>query len=104
MDINKLLEKIEKLEARILELEARILELETENSALKNKVSSLESKLARYENLDSSNSSKPPSKDYKKKNIPRIKGFRNSGGQTGHKGSTLQKLEHADEVIHCNPD
>ncbi len=97
MDINKLLEKIEKLEARILELE-------TENSALKNKVSSLESKLARYENLDSSNSSKPPSKDYKKKNIPRIKGFRNSGGQTGHKGSTLQKLEHADEVIHCNPD
>jgi regulator of replication initiation timing len=43
LDINKLLEKIEKLEARILELEA-------ENSALKNKVSSLVPNGARFYN------------------------------------------------------
>ena len=69
-------------------------------AALEKKCSELEAKLARYENLDSSNSSKPPSQDFKKnKNLPRIKGFRDSGGQPGHKGTTLQKVEHVDEVI-----
>ena len=97
MDLEILLAKIEKLEARIVELE-------TENRQLRNKVSELETKLARYENLDSSNSSKPPSQDYKKKNLPRVKSFRDSGGQTGHKGTTLQKVEHPDEIIDCNPD
>jgi transposase len=90
LDTETLLRELSELKAKYAELEKKYLELE--------------SKLARYENLDSSNSSKAPSQDYKKKNLPRIKSFRDSGGQTGHKGSTLQKVEHVDEVINCNPE
>ena len=86
------------------EILRRLEALEKENHELRVKVAELEAKLARYENIDSSNSSKPPSQDYKKKHLPKVKSFRNSGGQPGHKGSTLQKVEHVDEVIECNPE
>ena len=78
--------------------------LEEENKQLKEEVAQLKQRLQRYENLDSSNSSKPPSQDYKKKHLPRVKSFRNSGGQPGHKGSTLQRVEHVDEIIECKPE
>lgn len=100
----EILIRLNRLEQENQELKVEIQSLRKENSELKQKVSELESKLLRYENLDSSNSSKPPSQDYKKKNLPRIKSFRDSGGQSGHKGSTLQKVEHVDEIIECNPD
>ena len=44
-------------------LELRIAELESENAELKKENAELKSKLAKYEKKDSSNSSKPPSKD-----------------------------------------
>lgn len=79
-------------------------EMKAKYAALEKKCFELEAKLARYENIDSSNSSKPPSQDYKKKHLPRVKSFRNPGGQPGHKGSTLQKVEHVDEIVECNPE
>jgi transposase len=100
----EILDRLNRLEQENQELKEEVQSLRKENSELKQKVFELESKLARYENLDSSNSSKPPSQDYKKKNLPKVKGFRDSGGQPGHKGSTLQKVEHVDQVIECSPD
>ena len=61
-------------------------------------------------NLNSSNSSRPPSSDglRKKKTVPnlRSKTGKKSGGQLGHKGNTLEMVEDADDVVvhkvmHC---
>jgi transposase len=65
---------------------------------LENRIEELESQLAK----DSHNSSKPPSSDgYKKpKNAnKRKKSNRKPGGQKGHKGNTLQKVDNPDHTI-----
>ena len=65
---------------------ARITGLEKEIEALKNKLAK-----------NSRNSSKPPSSDGYGKPKPksqRKKSGRKSGGQPGHKGSTLKQVEH----------
>ncbi len=56
-------------------------------------------------NKNSQNSSKPPSSDgYKKNNInSRQKSNRKSGGQKGHKGSTLRLSKNPDEIIEHYP-
>lgn len=93
MDLEKLLEKIEKLEARIAELEV-------ENRELKEKVSELESKLA-DKNKDSHNSSKPPSKDppEKQRKYPdRERSGKKPGAQKGNKGNG-KKFEQVPDVI-----
>lgn len=55
-------------------------------------------------NLDSHNSGKPPSTDqFKKKKTPvknsREKSGKKSGGQKGHKGTTLEQVKNPDEII-----
>ena len=83
---------------------ARIAELEREIEALKNKLAK-----------NSRNSSKPPSSDGYGKPKPksqRKKSGRKSGGQPGHKGSTLKQVEHPNHVQehavtqcnHCHAD
>lgn len=83
---------------------ARIAELEKENEALKSKLAT-----------NSRNSSKPPSSDGYDKPKPksqRKKSGRSSGGQPGHKGSTLKQVEHPDHIhdhavshcTHCHAD
>ncbi|VAW86153.1 hypothetical protein MNBD_GAMMA18-1235, partial [hydrothermal vent metagenome] len=78
---------------------------------LEKKIEELESKLAK----NSRNSSKPPSSDGYGKPKPksqRKKTGRSSGGQPGHKGSTLKQVEHPDHVqehpvsqcSHCHGD
>jgi transposase len=66
---------------------------------LKARIAELEKRLG----LDSSNSSKPPSSDgLRKKTFTqslRLKGKNPSGGQKGHKGSTLVQVDTPDEVI-----
>lgn len=64
--------------------------------ALHKRVETLEDRL----NKNSSNSSKPPSTDQKKKTKSlRTKTERKSGGQPGHKGHTLKQANEVDEVV-----
>lgn len=75
--ILELRETIHKQEARILVLEDQIVK-------------------------NSRNSSKPPSSDglKKKPRSLRKKGKRQTGGQKGHKGKTLEMVSHPDHVVH----
>jgi transposase len=54
--------------------------------------------LANRLNLNSTNSSKPPSSDPNRKKKPRPKTGRNKGGQKGHIGTTLQKVDDPDII------
>jgi len=54
--------------------------------------------LANRLNLNSSNSSKPPSSDPNRERKPRKKGKNKAGGQNGHVGTTLQKVDNPDVV------
>jgi transposase len=49
-------------------------------------------------NLSSRNSSKPPSSDPNREKQPRKKGDRKPGGQNGHEGHTLEKVETPDKI------
>ncbi len=74
-------------------------DLKKENYILKEKIKELEYS----KNLNSSNSSKPPSSDGLKKpkrtTSLRKKSNLKSGGQVGHKGHTLSQIENPDEII-----
>lgn len=54
--------------------------------------------LANRLNLNSTNSSKPPSRDPNRKKQPREKTGKKAGGQNGHLGTTLQKVDNPDRV------
>lgn len=71
-----------------------IVELKEENSRLKEQL-----------NINSKNSSLPPSKDLKKKKQTKPKSTRNRGGQPGHKGNqrTLVDISEVDKVVICTP-
>jgi transposase len=76
-------------------------ELKEENTDLKSRVAELEARI----NSNSQNSSKPPSSDgYKKMKpaFPRKKKGK-QGGQQGHKGRTLQQVEHPDKTVKHKP-
>ena len=102
LTFEKLLDRLEKALARIEELEKENKLLREENAMLKAKL-----------NMNSSNSSLPPSSDRfvkKKDRSLRKKSNKPSGGQKGHKGSTLDKTNNPDFVVdlelcscpHCN--
>lgn len=50
-------------------------------------------------NLNSRKSSKPPSKDPNRKRPEKVKGEKRPGGQNGHNGTTLKKVDNPDEII-----
>ena len=91
-------------------LNTKVLSIETENKILSLKVAELEARL----NKNSKNSSKPPSSDGYQKSIPnnRKKTDKKQGGQEGHVGRTLLKVNTPDEIIetllpstcHCGAD
>ena len=54
--------------------------------------------LANRLNLNSRNSSKPPSSDPNRKKIRKAKGDKKAGGQKGRVGVTLQKVDKPDEI------
>ena len=55
-------------------------------------------------NLNSRNSSQPPSTDPNRPKTPKPKGSRNPGGQNGHVGTTLQPVEEPDTIEHLTVD
>ncbi len=88
---------------QIKELLARVDELTRIVSMLMAENARLTERLARYENpKNSRNSFVPPSKDenrpLKTKSL-REKSGKRPGGQTGHKGSTLEMTENPDITI-----
>src|SRR3954467_14363060 len=104
---------------RIAELEAALSDQIEINRRLILRIAELERRL----NLNSSNSGKPPSSDGlgKKPTNPRSKpspqslrekGKNPSGGQNGHKGTTLQQVATPDSIVsqtlglcaHCQAD
>jgi len=52
---------------------------------------------------NSSNSSKPPSSDWKPAKMPRPQNSMSQGGQPGHKGNFMKIEREADETIEINP-
>lgn len=87
---------IQALKQIIAQLLERISRLETENVQLKTENEELRQRLK----LKSHNSHKPPSSDglTKKPALPKASGKKN-GGQDGHAGKTLERVENPDEVI-----
>lgn len=94
--ISDLLARVDKLAERVSILSEQVSTLTAENADLKER-------LSRYENpKNSRNSSIPPSKDenrpLKTKSL-RKKSNKKPGGQSGHKGNTLQMTENPDHII-----
>lgn len=84
------------LSGEIASLKTSIADMMAENQKLNLRVTELEARL----NKNSSNSGKPPSSDgYKKPTNSREKTGKPTGGQRGHEGKTLEKIENPDEVI-----
>jgi len=97
------LERLDKSEARAQESETRAQESETRAAKLEARVADLENRL----NLNSQNSSKPPSSDppWQPPAPPRHRSPRGPGGQPGHEGHHRQRLppERVAHVIHFKP-
>ena len=82
------------------ELKTAHAEAMAENADMKSKIAELEVRL----NSNSRNSSNPPSSDgYKKKPALPKKKKGKQGGQEGHKGRTLQQVEHPDKIVKHKP-
>ena len=60
--------------------------------------------LANRLNLNSTNSSKPPSNDPNRKKTSRAKNGKKTGGQKGHVGTTLTKIDNPDKVKEIRVD
>ena len=84
------------LTGEISKLNTEIIILKEDNKELTLRLAELEVKI----NKNSSNSSKPPSSDgFKKIKNSREKSNKPTGGQLGHNGRTLEKIENPDEII-----
>ena len=96
---------------KFIQLKLDYSHLQTENTDNKTEIRRLNEKIEELQaqiGKNSRNSSLPPSSDgYRKKPTPmnkRKRGERKPGGQTGHKGHTLEFSEHPDEVVEHKPE
>jgi transposase len=97
---------IVKLQEENIDLRKVTVKLQEENIGLKKVTVKLQERIAQLEhrlNLDSHTSSKPPSSDGLSKKTRtqslRKRGVRPTGGQKGHKGTTLKQVEIPDQVV-----
>jgi transposase len=80
----------------VKDLNGQILVLTSQVDTLNKRITELEARL----NKNSGNSDKPPSSDgYKKPQNNRQRTGKPTGGQWGHEGKTLEKVQNPDEVI-----
>lgn len=96
--IVRLFDELDTLRTVIGDLQARVTLLEAENQSLRAEVQELRGKLAK----NSQNSSKPPSTDGYRKPQPkslRKPSGKKSGGQKGHTGTRLERVEKPDHTI-----
>ena len=93
--IKQLLDLVLRLENRDTEREQVLAEQQKQIVALTTEVAELKARL----NQNSRNSSKPPSSDFNKSNpgIPKLPKGR--GGQVGHRGKNLTKVENPDHIV-----
>lgn len=101
--LNAVRELIDSLYSQIKELTEKVTTLTSTNAKLEERIKELTEQKAK----DSHNSSKPPSTDGLKKKTKslRQKSNRPSGGQKGHKGTTLAMVadpEHTERITLCN--
>lgn len=88
------------LSGQIGSLNEEIIGLKIDNQQLSDRIAELEARL----NKSSGNNSKPPSSDgLKKPRSSREKSGKSPGGQPGHEGKILQKVDNPDEVIDVKP-
>jgi len=107
-ELKKKLEVLEKNIELLRDMVSKLAEenalLKKENRSLKKKIKDLEEKL----NINSSNSSKPPSSDLQEKQPKpsKPKSKRKRGAQPGHADQQrkLYPLEQVDEIHQCKPD
>lgn len=98
--VERLVANIQGLEEQNHALEKQNHALEKQNLVLANRVKELEVRL----NKNSGNSSKPPSSDApwdkqrKKKDSLRNKSGKRPGGQTGHRGTNLNRVKNPDHI------
>ena len=96
------------LEELVTKLLIRVDKLEAESVKDKLRIKALEDELATYKNpKNSNNSSIPPSQDQnrpRKTQSLREKSGKKSGGQPGHKGSTLNMVAAPDKIFNHIPD
>ena len=94
--INAIILLVRGLSQQITALEDGMSILKLENQKLNDRITELEVRL----NKNSGNSSKPPSSDgYKKMQNSREKTGKPTGGQWGHEGKTLEKVQNPDEIV-----
>jgi transposase len=88
-----LLRQLWRMVIEVQQLQQRVAVLEAENKALKEQL-----------NRNSSNTSLPPSRDFKKPKSKKPPSANPSGGQPGHRGHHRQLLEshEVDAIVHCS--
>ena len=94
-----------------MEAEAEIVQLRAENAVLREQLTAALAELQELKarlGKDSHNSSKPPSSDGLKRQLPRTRSLRRAsgkrtGGQLGHPGETLHLVTQPDVVAEHRP-
>jgi transposase len=97
--------RVESHAAEVADLLALVAELRAQNAALIARVAELERQIG----LNSGNSGKPPSSDGMKKKPVRVGSLREptgkkTGGQSGHPGKTLRRVETPDTIVDHFPE